>query len=337
MEITVNKKKINTVLFFLLFVVVLFLGYFLIRGFPLSWNIYSLDKYEELTELCPLHSSNNGIEIKCNAFLKSIEYINDGNVCLSLSLVINNNSEIKDIKICESTKLVHLNDPELSSEMLVPVEVVFKYIYKIPFSYKLESIEPSILEDEITLDILHKLSDNGVNLFNVRTNEVADIQKKGYYKYEFDSKIEDNTIGIITFTKSTIKDIHSSDGEISLTMNITVNGKEREVTINVAEFTYNYFNNRDVNDLRSIHVTSENISEVPLNKSLSTTFIYIPYGKEINVEEIKKYCNGDSIQWRESLCSNVDNVKEMQLDKDIDEYVKESLDKLILDSMISNE
>jgi len=298
--------------------------------------MYSIDKHSDLAEICLLEE-DNGIVIKCNAFLKKIEYLNNEEICLSLSLVINDNSGIKDIKICDSTKLVHINDPELNSEMLVPVEVNLKYKYKIPFTYKLESITPEILDDEVTLDILHKLSDNGIHLFNVRTNEIADILEKGYYTYESDSIIEENTIGIITFIESTAKDIRSSNGRIFLTMEITVNGIKREIQIDTKEFIYDYFNNMDGNDLRRIHIKSENISEMPLNKSLSTTFAYIPYGKKINIDKVKEYCSAGLVQWKDSLCNNLESLEELQLDKGIDEYVKESLDKLMLERMLSNE
>lgn len=335
MKIAINKTKFNTVLLSFFIVIGFCLIYFLVRGFPLNWNMYSIDKHSDLAEICLLEEDND-IVIKCNAFLKTIEYLNNEEICLSLSLVINDNSGIKDIKICDSTKLVHINDPELDSEMLVPVEIKLKYKYKIPFTYKLESITPEILDDEVTLDILQKLSDNEVSLFNVRTNEIADIEEKGYYTQESDSIVKENTIGIITFTESTVKNIHSSNGRIFLTMGITVNGVNREIQIDIEEFTYSYFHNMDGNDLRSIHITSENISEIPLNKSLSTTFAYIPYDKKINIDKVKEYCSGGLVQWKGLLCNNLDSLEELQLDKGIDEYVKESLDKLILERMMSN-
>jgi len=335
LEIAVNKTKLSVVLFSFLIVIVLCFIYFLVKGFPSSWNMYTLDKHFELTELCPLQINDNEANIKCNAFLKSIEHVNNGSTCLSLSLVIDNN--LKDAEICESAELVHLDNPKLNSQMLVPVEVNLKYKYKIPFTYKLESITPEILDDEVTLDILHKLGDNEVHLFNVRTNEIADILEKGYYTHEFDSIIEGNTIGMITFIESTAKDIRSSNGMIFLTMEVTVNGIKREIQIDTKGFMYDYFNNMDGNDLRSIHIKSENISEMPLNKSLSTTFAYIPYGKKINIDKVKEYCSAGLVQWKDSVCSNLESLEELQLDKGIDEYVKESLDKLILEGMMSNE
>ncbi len=335
MKIAVNKTKLSIVLFSFLIVIVLCFIYFLVEGFPSSWNMYTLDKHSELTELCLLQINDNEANIKCNAFLKSIEHVNNGSTCLSLSLVIDNN--LKDAEICESAELVRLDNPKLNSQMLVPVEVNLKYKYKIPFTYKLESITPEILDDEVTLDILHKLRDNEVHLFNVRTNEIADILEKGYYTHEFDSIIEWNTIGMITFIESTAKDIRSSNGRIFLTMEVTVNGIKREIQIDTKGFIYDYFNNMDGNDLRSIHIKSGNISEMPLNKSLSTTFAYIPYGKKINIDKVKEYCSAGLEQWKDSVCSNLESLEELQLDKGIDEYVKESLDKLMLEGMMSNE
>ena len=298
--------------------------------------MYSLDKHSELAELCPLQINDNEANIRCNGFLKLIEYLNNEEVCLSLSLVINDNSEIKDIKICDSTKLVLLNDPELISEMLVPVEVNLKYKYKIPFRYELESITPKILEDDITLGILNELADKGIHLFNVRTREIAQIEKAGYYTHEDEKWIENNVIGIITFTKVRIKDIHSTEEGVSLTLEMVINGKERELVLNTEGFTYNYFNNNNVNDLRSVHITKENISEIPLDKSYNGIFIYIPYGRKVDIDSMREYCNGDSVQWK-TLCNNLDNIEELQLDKSIDGYINESLEKLILDSILLNE
>lgn len=298
--------------------------------------MYSIDKHSDLAEICLLEEEDNGFVIKCNSFLKSIEYLNNEEVCLSLSLVINDNSEIKDIKICDSTKLVQINDPELNSEMLVPVEVNLKYKYRIPFTYELESITPKILEDDITLDILNKLADKGVHLFNVRTREIAQIEKVGYYTHEDEKWIENNVVGIITFTKVRIKDIRSTDKDVSLTLEIIINGKETELVISTEGFTYNYFNNNNVNDLSSVHITKDNISEIPLDKSYNGIFIYIPYGRKVDMDSMREYCNGDSVQWK-TLCNNLDNIEELQLDRSIDKYVNESLEKLILDSILLNE
>ena len=336
MEVTVSKRKLNIILLVFLVIIILPLTYFLIKGFPLNWNMYNIDKHNDLAEICLLEGEDNGFVIKCNSFLKSIEYLNNEEVCLSLSLVINENSEIKDIKICDSTKLVLLNDPELNSEMLVPVEVNLKYKYKIPFIYELESITPKILEDEITLDIRNKLADKGIHLFNVRTREIAQIEKAGYYTQENEKWVENNVVGIITFTKVRIKDIHSTDNGVFLTLEIIINGKERELVISTEGFTYNYFNNNNVNDLRSVHITKENISEIPLDKSLNATFVYIPYGKKVDMDSMREYCNGDSLQWK-TLCNNLDNLESLQLDKSIDGYINESLEKLILDSILLNE
>lgn len=336
MEVTVSKRKLNITLLVFLIIIILPFTYFLIKGFPLNWNMYSIDKYSDLAEICLLKEEDNGVVIKCNGFLKSIEYLNNEEVCLSLSLVINDNSEIKDIKICDSTKLVHINDPELSSEMLVPVEVTLKYKYEIPFKYSLESVTPSILEDDITLDIRNKLIDKGIYLSNVRTREIAQIEKVGYYTHEDEKWIENNVIGVITFTKVRIKDIHSTEEGVSLTLEMVINGKERELVINTEGFTYNYFNNNNVNDLRSVHITKENISEIPLDKSYNGIFIYIPYGRKVDIDSMREYCNGDSVQWK-TLCNNLDNIEDLQLDKSIDKYVNESLEKLILDSILLNE
>jgi len=297
--------------------------------------MYSIDKYNNLAEICLLEE-DNGFVIKCNSFLKSIEYLNNEEVCLSLSLVINDNSEIKDIKICDSTELVYINDPELNSEMLVPVEVNLQYKYKIPFRYELESITPKILEDDITLGILNELADKGIHLFNVRTREIAQIEKVGYYTHEDEKWIENNVVGIITFTKVRIKDIRSTDKDVSLTLEIIINGKETELVISTEGFTYNYFNNNNVNDLSSVHITKDNISEIPLDKSYNGIFIYIPYGRKVDMDSMREYCNGDSVQWK-TLCNNLDNIEELQIDKSIDEYVNESLEKLILDSILLNE
>ena len=99
MEVTVSKRKLNIILLVFLSIVILSLTYFLVKGFPSSWNMYSLDKHSELAELCPLQINDNEANIRCNGFLKLIEYLNNEEVCLSLSLVINDNSEVKDIKI----------------------------------------------------------------------------------------------------------------------------------------------------------------------------------------------------------------------------------------------
>ncbi len=73
-----------------------------------------------------------------------------------------------------------------------------------------------------------------------------------------------------------------------------------------------------------------------MDKSYNGIFIYIPYGRRVDIDSMREYCNGDFAQWK-TLCNNLDNIEELQLDKSIDEYVNESLEKLILDSILLNE
>jgi len=332
MKIKINKKHFYIVLFSFIFIILGVFIYFLLRGFPLSWNLYSIDKYEELTKVCNFEKEGSNLIIKCQGFLQSIGFPNQGEKCLSVSLVVNNYSNLEHINVCNNSESVDTNNKRFDTDMLVPIELNLIYKYKIPFSYKLESIKPLILEDKVTFKILDELYKNGIHPSNVRSNELAEIQEKGYYSHESNSEMVGETIGIISFIKSSIKDIHSSNGKISLTMEITVNDIKRELKINTAGFKYYDSHNSD-----GINITSKNISQIPLNKSLLSTFLYIPYGVEINLEKTKEYCNSDSVQLNDTLCNSFNSLKELQLDKEIDEYVKESLDKLILNSVLPNE
>jgi len=72
LEVTVSKRKLNITLLVFLVINIFPLTCFLIKGLLLDWDIYSIDKHNDLAEMSLLEEEENGVVIKYNGFLKSI-------------------------------------------------------------------------------------------------------------------------------------------------------------------------------------------------------------------------------------------------------------------------
>lgn len=324
------KKK--TIYIILVTISVLLIGgiYLLIKKGVIDIHP-QLDKYESLIDSCNIQMDGLNVNMTCDAFLQWTEYDDNGNKCLKL-LIVEKDNTTTTMDLCDKDIIPDTSDRVFDTDMVVPVYLKFSYKYDFPFKNNLNSISMEVMEDTVISEIIHKLSENDILIENLRTQEIVDIQQKGYYFSEPSERTEGNDWGTITFVNGTITDISLINDEILFKLNILVNGEEREIEQRVGRVDYL----KDLSDTGLITIDTENISEIDKSKSFSVSFIYIPQGSQISRESLEVACN-DINNGIENLCDKKDSLNSLILDSDIEEYVKDSLDKLIMNFLIPNE
>lgn len=327
----VIKKK---TLYIVLPIVVIVILFTTIISYLMGWfgNTPKLDKYQSVSDICNIERKIFSVSIKCEAFLDWIEYDDNGSKCVNYSLV-KGYSNLESLKICDKDIAINTDNKAFDTDMRVPVYLNFIYKYKFPLSYTLDNVSMDIIEDSKISELLKKLSDNGINTNNVRTQEIADIKEKGYYFYESDKIIEGKKIGSITFVDGKINSISSLNGELNLNITIEINGSERTFETIVPKFRY--LNNLANSEL--ITITSSNVSEIDTTKSYGFKFVYIPKGISLTQEDIDKYCNSEETLNR-ILCIKRDSLKDIALDSNVEAYVNsDSINSLMFDLLIKND
>ena len=330
----IKKRTFYIVLlFFLLSLLVLI---FIAKGN----RILGLNKYGELREFCSFEVKNFQPHMVCVAFLEGIEVSENNTNCLRLKIV-NDDVSLENFKICEESIIMDTTNPLLTSEMLVPVQLSFEYTYSFPPSYELEKINIEVMEDSKTLDILRRLNEKGVNLFNIRTNETLNIEQKGYYFAESKEILPRHSIGIFTIAEAQILEKRVEGEEILLKLKAEINKSLYEIEIQSLGFTQI----ENQSDSESKKINASNISEIELNKNTIVVFMYIPPSTESSSSELNDYCKNNNFEWR-SLCDYKSKIQDYILEEEIDKYISENivngektrkLDKLMLNYLIYEE
>lgn len=106
----------------------------------------------------------------------------------------------------------------------------------------------------------------------------------------------------------------------------------RNTEVKVQRFEYQ----KNVLPLETRDITSENLSEIDISKSYDLIFVYIPKESNIDEESINKYCSENDIMWN-AICDRKGELQNYILDKPIEEYIKDSLEKLIFKVLFLNE
>jgi len=326
----VIKKKTLYIVLPIVVVVILFTTYI---SYLMGWfgNSSKLDKFQDISNICKVENRLFSLSIKCDAFLEWIEYEDGGSKCLNYSL-IKDYSGLESLKICDKDVAISTDNPVYDTDMKVPVYLNFIYKYKFPFSYTLSNVSMDVMEDEDSLKLIKNLSDAGIDISNIRVSKVVETEQKGYYFYEADEIIDGVNLGRITFTKSIINNVSVVNDEIVFDLSVIIDGVENKIEQRVKQIFYL----ANIEDETMSTITVSNISEIDKNRSYSISFIYIPKDSDISIESIDKECNGIGTIAK-NLCDKREAFETLTLDLDIEEYVQNSFDKLIVDYIITNE
>lgn len=294
-------------------------------------NSPKLNRYESLIDNCTVEKKLFNIELKCDALVYKTE-VRDSKNCLDLRVINKENTNILELEVCESSKVLDISDPVLDTDMKVPMHMVFKYTYLPPLSYGISNISMKLMEDEEISALMVALNKVNINLANIRLQQVFDTEEKGYNVKEYDNFIEGINLGIITFVHSKINNMTINDDEILLDLNLSVGRISKEIQVKTEEF--DYVDNVFSPELKRISIG--NLSYVDISKSHDLIFLFVPEGTNVNKESLNNYCTSNDNALKQ-LCRRVEDLESYILDKPIEEYIKYSYDRLIFSGMFIND
>ncbi len=322
------KKKTLYVSLLLTFVILTSL----LLSYLMGWfgNTPKLTSYESLMDICTVEKKLFTVSIQCDTFVLKTEE-RDGKNCLDLSVLNNDYTDIIPLEVCQNSKILDISDPVLDTTLKVPMHMSFKYTYSFPISYKLSKISMELIDDEGVNKITSAFDELNIYIKNVRLQKDIDEERKGYYLYNSRNPLEGIEIKYINFLNIKIDSISVENDEIVMDIFTSVNNVLMEKSIRAKEISYLYHLNES---LENIIINTQNISEIDISKSYVMACSYLPMGTIINQDQINSYCNDKKLP--EGMCSRKDNLDEYILDKDIDEYVKMSIDKLICGGFFLN-
>lgn len=325
----IKKKTLYIVLPLSILVVLLLLLFVFLMGW--FGNTPKLNRYDSLMEICEVEKKFLKVLVRCDALIYKTEE-RDGKNCLDLIVINKENTNILPLEVCEKEKILDTSNPVLDTDMKVPMHMVFEYTYLPPLSYGISNISMELMEDKEISTLIVALNKVDINLFNIRFQHLVDTEERGYSYYESDRFVEGMKLGVITFVHTKVNTISVENNEIVLNVSISVNGVMRETQIRVREFEY--LTNISLSE--PVSITTKNISDVDMSKAHALIFLYIPNGVDVNIDGIISSCGGNEVVWK-SLCDNKDDLERFVLDKPIEEYIKESFEKLMFSTLFANE
>lgn len=324
----IRKKTLYIVLSFSIIVVLLtFLFVFLMGWFG---NPPKLNRYDSLIETCEVERDIFKVLIRCDVFINETSQ-RDGINCLGLTVVNKDSTNTLPLEVCEKEKILDISNPVLNTDMKVPMHMVFKYTYLPPIFHGISNISMELMEDREISDVLYKLKKNEIEIYDVRSQERVDIEEKGYYYSESDKRIEGLSLGTITFTNIKIDKISIVDKEIVLDTFISINNVMHEYRVKSPMI--GLLERKSLSEIKVINVS--NTSEIDIEKSYGLSFFYIPNGETVKLEAIEFYCSKIETDWF-PLCYKKEQLSDLILDMDIEKYIEESLDKLMIFYLIKN-
>lgn len=296
-------------------------------------NTPKLNRYQALTDICTVEKKLFTVSIECDALIYKTEE-RDGKNCLDLRVVNKEQTDISELEVCESSKVLDISNPVLDTDRKVPMHMVFEYTYLPPLSYGISDISMELMEDKVVSEVVSSLNRESVIIENIRFQEIIDSDKKGYEYFESDNRIEGLKYGTIKFVKVFLKDLIVSNGNIQIKFTLNVDGVLRELILEKPEILY--FSKSNTEDI--VKISNMNLDILNRNASYDINFFYIPEDAIINEDSIKSSCIQPE-DFNNILCSMYLNgdLDDYILDQSIEEYIQRSFDKLILSVLVANE
>lgn len=315
MRIAVGKKKLITLIVIVITLVIalsLLLYFFRDR---INFNLSSENKvsgdYNNVIAECSSASEDSGTNYTCYAFIESVT--DEGSrKCFNFSL-ITKDYRIKPLVYCYEKDEIEWNPEIMISWRAVPVSINFLYSKSIFGVDSLQKITLEILEDNLILDLVGKLYDNGYIVSNLWTKNVWESEQKGYYTQMLSGEFFDGKVEGITFLSSKVKGIEILDTLYKLEIETRIN-KERVLMSMTTKNLY-------LLDSHSSELIPKKVAEgLDLSGTYDISAFYIPSGNDIN-----NLCTGLTEEnfSRIAFCENLMDRNLAEIEISIDTYLSE--------------
>jgi len=280
------------------------------RGFP----------YENFLEFCELEE--DGSKLNCKGLIYQIEE-NDERKCFDMVFMTPEYTFKEDLLCANSNDISWEDQVPVSTEYYSTVLVYFTINYKktIFNSYKISSINLSLIPDEEIYGIIDKLSENGLPLPNIRTKKFTEIVQKGYYlDNRFHEIVDDKRISSLTFYFVEVEKVSNKGNKIVIDGRVEILDNEYNFEVEADSFLYvpvNFSSNEN-----SIIINSDNLEEYPnMEGSFQMRYYYVGSEEDINEDDIFNYCTREDLTLGDKVfCDNIINNKFGEINT-IEDYI----------------
>lgn len=279
--------------------------------------------YENFLEFCELEEDES--KLNCKGLIYQIEE-NDKKKCFDMAFMTPEYTFQEDL-LCANSNVISWEDQvPVSTEYYSSVLVYFTINYKktIFNSYKISSINLSLIPDEEIYEIIDKLSENRLPMPNVRTEKFAEIIQKGYYiDNSFHEIVDGKKISSLSFYFVEVEKVSSKGNKIIIDGNIETLGDEYDFQVEVNSFLYFPINNYYTGE-NGIIINSDNLDEYSdMSGSFQMRYYYVGLEEDISEDDIFNYCQqGDLTPTDKVFCNNIIANKFSEINS-IEEYISQ--------------
>lgn len=272
MKLTLSKHQF-------MFLVVLFfiplIGgvYLLINSWKLEFMSGGVNKYGELVDFCKIKKqAGDDLYYDCYSFLESESTDEKGMNCIKfVTPYFNEEGRRLDMQVCEEGEKIIWENPYSNYSLHIPVVMTFKYKKSLFQSYRFESLNIELMEDEKAFELwklVNLLGSSGYKAFRWSGHKLT--EELGYsVTAEGDPNDEQNLVasGLVIYSAQ-IKAYQVEGDEILLTMEAFINEKDQILSFTTEEF----FLLENVEKGDSVLINASNIADVDLNVGYQAYF-----------------------------------------------------------------
>jgi hypothetical protein len=325
------KKKRTALIIYLICLFILFLGagvYYFIKQNNKTSSEYILNKYQDTVNWCSKNEDASHLTLKCNSLLLNIQAIGDNRTCFEVQ-IITQNSEFKNISICEDSSIVTHTNEVLAYKKLMPVEIILSYT-KEKNNYTLSTVDFSPLDSAylqtevnkdiaslVTIDPSTSTIENSVDFCpkpDTLPSYVTEENKTAYTKYynknilsekEYSDLLnkEFETLFLNNWTSPTIKLLFACDSAnrmgYSTICNNTLDSKYKKTELSTLPAFVSDWNNTsntesDLISLKNLSLIYDGMLYKKTHKNYSSTWVISDLFKFITDANNNQnvYCSG---------------------------------------------
>lgn len=350
MKLMLKKRKLLALVLSIVFIIFLLISgfYILQNNSILGLGKQSFDKYADIVDLCDKRRNGLKLNANCKSFIETVEK-KDENICFKLS-ILNKNNRLSNVEICEKEDIVSWDPNTMVPELKVPVFLNLEYTIPTIGSHTLEKISLTLLEDTETFKWLDELRSLGEVVTDVRTNAMEEVRDKGYILSDLgiDMNNRDNgkKIGKINFVHVSIENITVDNNYVVMDAILTIDNKDIMTRIRT-----NHLNYTDTNDFNIRYVSPTSLSTINAikdSKSVQLFFFYIASDSDVEVTDLRRFCNDPEIDLSTSdICSSALALNMPGVKVDVENYINDIVnsyngnrvvfEKLIFDCVMIDE
>ena len=289
MRISTNKKKIKKFLAFFVITTVIIGGFLILKNF--------IERpYKTLFKYCVQEESGIQSKQKCNVFLDNYYQDKKGYACLDIVLPEFNPNH-RNVSLCFSDKVsIDWKNPYGDYLLNIPVIIEIEYS-QIPI-IRIHNIKMDLMSDEKARQIVDSINQKSDEIILFRSaSATEEYEKKGYYLSSglCNQSLSEKCINKLGVYRTNVKDYSLENGQLVLTLNMFILGREIEETVKVDKFQYEEYSYSSISKPLKVDIinsVSDLSNKINKNNFYVTEF-FVDYYDEISDSIIDEYVLGN--------------------------------------------